>query len=447
MGQRLLFLLFSLFLLTKSGRSQTWMALDGGLWGGSNGSLVRSIDYDTIHHLLFAGGVFTYADTIESHHLAVWDGQSWNRFYPGALLTDQIMALLVNNDTLITSQNDYTVILWQILSKDSVIGLLNMGHFDDDVNCFIRFNGTYVAGGDFSEFSGTTLNSIAIWDGYEWQPMSEGFWGSGYSVFDLAVYNGELYAAGYFEKDVATNATLHNIARWDGTNWKPVGLGLDDNDPWNYEAWVKSLEVYNGELYASGDFSYINGTQHVNHLAKWNGVTWSAVGEDDYVNADNMKSYNGKLYAIGDVYGGASVFNGISWQIFGFGNIGVRDGIVIYDDTLYISGSFDYTTTSGAIAHEIAALDLNSIPTSVDLHYNFSQLAIYPNPATDHITIPIEPNETATIEIRNALGRLVAQSTLHPNQRTIPVADLPAGFYLVTVESKGKRVAGRFVKM
>ena len=85
------------------------------------------------------------------------------------------------------------------------------------------------------------------------------------------MYNGELYAAGYFD---FADGPANNIVKWNGTNWSAVGTGIDY--AWA-ENWVYALIVYNGELYAGGHFMSAGGNQ-VNNIAKWNGTEWSAVG-------------------------------------------------------------------------------------------------------------------------------------------------------------------------
>jgi hypothetical protein len=45
---------------------------------------------------------------------------------------------------------------------------------------------------------GVQVNNIAKWDGTKWTAVGEGLGTYGYSVSTLIVYDGELYAGGYF---------------------------------------------------------------------------------------------------------------------------------------------------------------------------------------------------------------------------------------------------------
>ena len=54
---------------------------------------------------------------------------------------------------------------------------------------------------------------LASWDGTQWSALGAGF---DNTVYDLAEYNGELYAVGAFES--SGGAAMERIARWDGTD-------------------------------------------------------------------------------------------------------------------------------------------------------------------------------------------------------------------------------------
>ena len=94
-------------------------------------------------------------------------------------------------------------------------------------------------------------------------------------------------------------------------------------------------------------------------------------------------------------------------------------------------------------------LNLNSIsiPTTVYDSEELSQAEIYPNPATDHITIPSGSGETAFLEIRNAFGRLMNRFEVNSNQHQLDISHLPPGLYIADVRSGNKWWLGKFVKM
>ena len=52
------------------------------------------------------------------------------------------------------------------------------------------------------------------------------------------------------------------IASWDGVEWNPLGPGVGD--------WVMALAVYQSDLYAAGFFVDIDGVP-INRIARWDG--------------------------------------------------------------------------------------------------------------------------------------------------------------------------------
>lgn len=79
-------------------------------------------------------------------------------------------------------------------------------------------------------------------------------------------------------------------------------------------------------------------------------------------------------------------------------------------------------------------------------------LKIYPNPAREVINVQYVNEDTGNtvVEIRNLAGSLVRSQTLGNDQafgsRTINVADLPAGMYILTVRSGDSRTSLKFAK-
>ncbi len=74
------------------------------------------------------------------------------------------------------------------------------------------------------------------WDGF-------GRAGTNGRIEALAVYEGDLIAAGNFGYAGGTRAT--QVAGWNGVRWEPLGEGLGCP--------VHALAVYGGELYAGGE--------------------------------------------------------------------------------------------------------------------------------------------------------------------------------------------------
>ena len=141
-------------------------------------------------------------------------------------------------------------------------------------------------GGDFTTAGGTPANHIARWDGTNWSPLGSGM--DGFHVIALTVYNGQLIAGGLFTTAGGTPA--QNIARWDGTSWSPLGSGVNH--------FVASLTVYNGQLIAGGNFVGAGGTP-AQHIARWDGASWSPLGSGVSDSVYALTVYNRGLIAGG----------------------------------------------------------------------------------------------------------------------------------------------------
>jgi trimeric autotransporter adhesin len=239
----------------------------------------------------------------------------------------------------------------------------------------------YVAG-RFTAAGGIPFQSIARWNGSVWSDVGGGLTRSGGSVgevYDLEVYdsgNGPgLYATGRF--DFAGQTAVVNLARWQGGAWSDVGGGylgaLGGCCPY-------SLHVHddgNGPaLFVAGEAGTVGGTLAVNGIARWNGTSWQALGSGFTGGPFNfgaaMASFDdgtgSKLFVGGDFAqaGGVTVnhvarWDGNNWQALGSGLAGTAfpyggNGMATFDDgtgtKLYVTGLFE---TAGIAASESIA--------------------------------------------------------------------------------------------
>jgi len=158
-----------------------------------------------------------------------------------------------------------------------------------------------------------------------------------------------LYAGGDFT--AIGGVFANHVARWDGSSWSPLGSGTNNT--------VNTLLSQGTALYAGGSFTAAGGTT-VNYLAKWDGSAWSPVGSggmDNLVYAlagDGTNIYAGGsfLRAGGTVAYNIAKWNGGSWSSLGIGtNYNVQ--ALAWDGTaLYAGGNF--TTAGGSAAARIA---------------------------------------------------------------------------------------------
>lgn len=168
------------------------------------------------------------------------------------------------------------------------------------------------------------------------------------TVLSSALYNGELYAGGNFTS--AGGITANNIARWNGTTWSPVLNGISGS--------VRSLCTYNGELYAAGSFATAGNTA-ANDIARWNGTTWKNVGYLESYSIKTLAVYDDELYAAGffsfpNFPDGVAIakWNGNNWTPVGPEVSYYSPSIEcmeVYNGELYIAGAY-YLIGGGGVA-------------------------------------------------------------------------------------------------
>jgi hypothetical protein len=141
-----------------------------------------------------------------------------------------------------------------------------------------------VVAGSFTSVNGVPANRIARWNGTEWRPLGTGLTGLYAGVAALAIYDGELIAGGHFS--TAGGVTCSSIARWDGANWHPLGTGMDDD--------VYALAVYDGALIAGGRF-WIAGGVSCSQIASWDGASWWPLGTGTNGSVRALAVYDGAL--------------------------------------------------------------------------------------------------------------------------------------------------------
>ena len=215
---------------------------------------------------------------------------------------------------------------WSTLTSEFCYTAASAPCFSSTVQALAVFNGDVYAGGFFATVRpNVTAHSIARWNGATWSALDVGVNGT---VRALATFRAALYAAGNLVK--AGMVAVANVARWDGHAWSAVGSGV----PFA----VNALAVYNDGLYAGG----------VGGILAWDGQAWHAVngGINGSVNA--LSVFGGALYAGGQVVAAGSIpvnmtaqWNGATWLRLGTGIAqGAPDTLGVYNQTLYIGGLF-----------------------------------------------------------------------------------------------------------
>ena len=241
---------------------------------------------------LFAGGAFTITNGARGSRLMKWDGQAWSSLYSG--LSGPVLAML---------------------SVDEPDGRV------------------LIVGGDFFAVEANLdpyPRYLARWDGNAWSPLGEAFNGPVHALALHDAGNGpELYAGGAFT--MIGDMPASNIARWDGQRWWPLAEGLSGGSSPTVSALISHDDGSGPALYAGGGFFRAGGTPEGDGIARWDGERWSALGERKGSGGGRIlgmaifdEGEGPMLFACGsfDYFGGVSArrigrWDGASWSAVG----------------------------------------------------------------------------------------------------------------------------------
>jgi Secretion system C-terminal sorting domain len=183
----------------------------------------------------------------------------------------------------------------------------------------------------------------------QWMPVGGGFSNSSASpaeVYDLQVFQGELYSVGKFE--FAGGQPAGNIAKWNGTSWNSLPIFIS--------GFPLKMEVFQNELIIIGYTGFF-GSVIDNLLSKWDGTNWNSLDSNRFTTAftpgtgpRDLDIFQGNLI-VGGYYrlndSGPSYtllkWNGNIWDSFPINGqfMGTVEDLSHYEEKLTIAGNFD----------------------------------------------------------------------------------------------------------
>jgi hypothetical protein len=393
---------------------------------------------DTAEKVMYLGGGF---DTVNGRNCQIvkWDGT--NATYIRAPLPRVDDVTTFKGNLYVNVLGDavmYDGTTWQPLTTHySLWGTFN--HAGDKL-----LMAQYVT--DSVTFNVTT--SLIAWDGNTWKDSL--ILDSVCNSFaTLAWYKGELYLGGSMYSN--NKPLLTNIIRYDGTQWKDVGGGIQSGGL----SHVNQLLVWRGDLYVAGEFLEAQGAPG-NCIARWDGTSWHRLKGGAYKNGgteadiQNMVVVNDELYVAGffDMVDGIPTtgiakWDGTKWCTVGdyFGGRSVQD-LASYKGALYIGGGFSAVNMDTSIRYlaKYTGSGFNylcSVPTSIsNAPPSLSNKPAYPNPANDKVTITHNAiSKEARITICDLAGRSVTSKKLDANSGTITldISALQPGMYIYSI--------------
>jgi hypothetical protein len=140
----------------------------------------------------------------------------------------------------------------------------------------------------------------------DWQVLNPGLPGANDTVNALAFSadGTRLYVGGRFT--AIGNVLANHIAQWNGSSWSALGTGITGMG--GQLGYVNALAVAgDGTLYAGGLFATAGGID-ANFVAQWNGSTWSALGSGSALEGGNCGNSSCGVYSLavagGTLYAG-----------------------------------------------------------------------------------------------------------------------------------------------
>lgn len=275
-----------------------WNGLDWSALGdGIAGQVEELIAYDDgTGRKLIAAGNCTVASNGGVVNVLDWDGVRWSA------LSEGVLPNYGSGLCTFDSGNGPELYISGLIGQAGAVHTGGMAKFDGEhwstvggvqndvwALAFVTFDDgsgpALYAGGLFSSVGGVSgTMGLARWNGSAWSSVGGGTDGGVYSmcVFDDGT-GPALYVGGLFTH-VGAGVSARCIARWDGSTWSALGSGMTPPPSFQY-ATVSALRAFDDgsgpALYAGGSFATAGGVT-VRNTARWNGASWSAVGQGLY---------------------------------------------------------------------------------------------------------------------------------------------------------------------
>ena len=328
---------------TNAARIATW---NGTAWGsvGSGGISNGAVNAIAYHAgKVYAGGTFLNAGgNADADFLAVWNGSVWAPFCtstkPGPAFGGSVQALQIIGPTLYVGgsfANGAGIAAADfLLACDLATGTSSaLVPSDGDINGGVLAltadsNGVLYAGGQFINVAGIpAADHVAAYDG-SWHAMGIGG-GSGGGAIDtfvraLTAHGTDVYV-GTDAVNVAGITTADHVVKWDGSTWSAVGSNTAGTDGWfPTTTFINALTTVGPMIFAAGSFQNANGVATADNIAYFDGSTWRPIGSNGAGNGPlpgnliALGVFRNKIYASGNFTSAGGDTYGVSLAAYAF---------------------------------------------------------------------------------------------------------------------------------
>lgn len=456
-----------LFCARQKCLAQNWQIVGGGL-----SSYAGDLSIDPTTNSLYIGGAFKYADTLTCDGIVKWDGNTFtkfpspinnyncNCFATGAILRYSNRLFMLGYYGPYSGKEEQ---LFEFVNNNWVVdgtigrhgGVSNMKIVNDRLFAF----------GIFDSLSGKNIQSLAVFNGIDWEPFnlpSPIVFDPLISVPSYWIKNGEFYKGQYYFGGNFHDGSYKEVIRWTGNSWMPLQTGIKGG-----MAEVTCMMTFKNILYVGGYFFSSDGNA-ADCLMAWDGQNWfNPFPQINYLNTiTDLEVINDQLYISGNYIVPAdndsnmyvlARYNGCDFNIFG--------GICKYPEweaqPRAIAGlnGLIYIAVADSFFHKIAK-NLLSIPESTPnyktIHISSCEktmtdlsFSVFPNPFSDNITVQLSSDfilsETKFV-ITNNLGQVLF--TFYPESvsQILNLSSLSSSMYFLTVQDNSNKKIVKIIK-
>jgi len=276
---------------------------------------------------VYVGGVFTNAGGDPNlDFVAEWDGVKWGPVCAstGSLVTANVNALQLVGSTLYIGGSfangagiasaDY-LLACNMATGVASSTMLKDGDFSGAVYALAADSkGTLYAGGGFTNLGGVPgADDLAAYAGGSWHALGTGPGPNGGSIDDfvrsLTAVGTNLYV-GTDSKNVGGIAQADHVARWNGSTWSALGANKAGSDGWfPASSFIYALAASGSRVFAGGSFQNANGDPTADFIAYFDRTSWHPIGSSVAGNGALQGQVNAVAATSTQLYAGGNFTN------------------------------------------------------------------------------------------------------------------------------------------
>jgi len=276
---------------------------------------------------VYVGGVFTNAGgNPDADYLAVWNGTKWGTVCnaTGSAVSGTVYALQIIGSTIYVGGSfangagiaDADYLLACDLNTGAPHATTTPNHFFSGAVQALTADskGRLYAGGSFGNLEGIpAAEDVAYLDGAGWHAMGAGS-GSSPGAVDSHVRsltaNGTDVYVGTDSVDVAGIPQADHVVKWNGSAWSALGSNAAGTDGWfPTSSFIYALTTSGSRVFAAGSFQNANGDPLADFIAYFDGSAWHPIGSSVAGNGSLQGQINALVASDGQLYAGGNFAN------------------------------------------------------------------------------------------------------------------------------------------